>query len=214
VGKSSLFFFLLRNIACYNLAASHHYACFASDFASPYSSMKLVGWLRFTWESKMLPSASYLITEEYSIRRATKHEKKQAWQVINSCFLLDTCWNDVLNDLLPRIRHEFEEKFSHREIDCLVITHGNRTIGASLIKPSAEISNHLLSGPCISSEYRNRGFGALLLKESLLVVAKQGAPKVFGVTRSTSPAAKFVYPKFGGTSESYEMPMGDVALAH
>ena len=115
----------------------------------------------------MLPSASYLITEEYSIRRATKHEKTQAWQVINSCFLLDTCWNDVLNDLLPRIRHDFEEKFSHREIDCLVITHGNRTIGASLIKPSPEISNHLLSGPCISSEYRNRGFGSLLLKESL-----------------------------------------------
>ncbi len=57
----------------------------------------------------MLPSASYLITEEYSIRRATKHEKKQAWQVINSCFLLDTCWNDVLNEILPRIRHEFEK---------------------------------------------------------------------------------------------------------
>jgi N-acetylglutamate synthase-like GNAT family acetyltransferase len=176
--------------------------------------MKLVGWLRFTWDSKTLPSASYLIKEEYSIRRATKHEKTQAWQVINSCFLLDTCWNDVLNDLLPRIRHDFEEKFSHREIDCLVITHGNRTIGASLIKPSAEISNHLLSGPCISSEYRNRGFGSLLLKESLLVVAKHGVSKVFGVTRSGSPAAKFVYPKFGGTSESYEMPLGDVALAH
>ena len=176
--------------------------------------MNLFGWLRFTWETKMLPSASYLITEEYSIRRATKQQKTQAWQVIHSCFLLDTCWNDVLNDLLPQIRRDFEEKFSHREIDCLVITHGNRTIGASLIKPSAEISNHLLSGPCISSEYRNRGFGSLLLKESLLVVAKQGGSKVFGITRSTSPAAKFVYPKFGGTSESYEMPMGDVALAH
>ena len=176
--------------------------------------MKLAGWLRFTWESKMLPSASYLITEEYSIRRATKQEKTQAWQVISSCFLLDTCWNDVLNDLLPQIRRDFEEKFSHREIDCLVITHGNRTIGASLIKPSPETSNHLLSGPCISSEYRNRGFGSLLLKESLLAVAKQGASQVFGVTRSTSPAAKFVYPKFGGTSESYKMPLGDVALAH
>jgi hypothetical protein len=101
-------------------------------FLHDAAAMKLVGWLRFTWESKMLPSASYLITEEYSIRRATKHEKTQAWQVINSCFLLDTCWNDVLDDLLPQIRHDFEEKFSHREIDCLVITHGNRTIGASL----------------------------------------------------------------------------------
>jgi GNAT superfamily N-acetyltransferase len=95
-----------------------------------------------------------------------------------------------------------------------VITHGNRTIGASLFKPSPETSNHLLSGPFISSEYRNRGFGSLLLKESLLVVAKQGASQVFGITRSTSPAAKFVYTKFGGTSDSYEMPMGDMALAH
>jgi N-acetylglutamate synthase-like GNAT family acetyltransferase len=178
------------------------------------ATMKLAGWLRFTWESKILPSASYLITEEYSIRRATKHEKTQAWQVISSCFLLDTCWNDVLNDLLPRIRHDFEEKFSHREIDCLVITHGNRTIGASLIKPSPEVSNHLLSGPCISNEYRNRGFGSLLLKESLLLVAKQGITNVYGTTRSSSPAAKFVYPKFGGTSESYELPMGDVMLTH
>jgi N-acetylglutamate synthase-like GNAT family acetyltransferase len=178
------------------------------------ATMKLAGWLRFTWESKILPSASYLITEEYSIRRATKHEKTQVWQVISSCFLLDTCWNDVSNDLLPRIRHEFGEKFSHREIDCLVITHGNRTIGASLIKPSPEVSNHLLSGPCISNEYRNRGFGSLLLKESLLLVAKQGITKVYGTTRSSSPAAKFVYPKFGGTSESYELPMGDVVLTH
>ena len=169
--------------------------------------MKMVGWLRFTWESQMLPGASYLIKEEYSIRRAAKQEKTQAWQVISSCFLLDTCWNDVLSDLLPQIRYDFDEKFSHREIDCLVITHGNRTIGASLIKPSSEISNHLLSGPCISNEYRNRGFGSLLLKESLLAVAKQGVSRVFGITRSMSSAAKFVYPKFGGTAEKYEMAL-------
>jgi ribosomal protein S18 acetylase RimI-like enzyme len=115
--------------------------------------------------------------------------------------------------LLPQIRHEFEDSFGRREIDCLVVMQGNRTIGASLIKPLADISNHLISGPCISSEYRNRGFGSVLLKESLLMVAKHGASKVFGVTRSTSPAARFVYPKFGGRSESYEVPMGDVALA-
>lgn len=176
--------------------------------------MQLVGWLRFTWESKQLPSSSYLFREEYSIRRATKHERTQAWQVINSCFLLDTCWNDVLTGLLAQIRHDFEESFGRREIDCLVITHGNRTIGASLINPTPYVPNHLVSGPCISGEYRNRGFGSLLLKESLVMVAKHGASNVFGVTCSTSPAARFVYPKFGGRSDSYEMPMGnDVALA-
>jgi len=175
--------------------------------------MKLVGWLRFTWEAKQLPSSSYLFQEEYSIRRATKHEKTQTWQVISSSFLLDTCWNDVVTRLLPQIRHDFEESFSHREIDCLVVTHGNRTIGASLIKPAPYVPNHLISGPCISDEYRNRGFGSLLLKESLLLVAKHAATNIFGVTRSTSPAARFVYPKFGGRSESYEMRLGDIALA-
>ena len=102
-----------------------------------------------------------IITEQYSIRRAAKQEKTQAWQVISSCFLLDTCWNDVVNDLLRRILE----------------------------------------------------FGALLLKESLLIVAKHGLPKVFGITPFHKPLAKFVYPKFGGKSENYELPMGDVALA-
>jgi ribosomal protein S18 acetylase RimI-like enzyme len=194
------------------LKLSHQRLASGTIFRQLASTMKLVGWVRFTWESKLLPGTSYIITEQYSIRRAAKQEKTQAWQVISSCFLLDTCWNDVVNDLLRRIHHDFDEKFSHREIDCLVITHGNRIIGASVVQPLPEVANHLLSGPCVSNEYRNRGFGALLLKESLLMVAKRGVPKVFGVTRSTSPAAKFVYRKFGGISESYELPMGDVAL--
>ena len=166
--------------------------------------MKSAGWLRFTWEAKFLPETSYIIEEPYSIRRAARSEKSQVWFVIKSCLAQDACWNDVVTGLVPRLHPELEEKFAHhRDIDCLVITHGNRVIAASLVNVDVETENHLSSGPCIISEYRNRGFGSLLLKESLLLAAKAGCPLIHGVTRATSPAAKFVYPKYKGKSAPY-----------
>jgi GNAT superfamily N-acetyltransferase len=171
--------------------------------------MNSVGWLRFIWEAKLLPETSYVIEEPYSIRRAARSEKSQVWALIKSCFAQDACWNDVAATLIPRLHHEFEEKFAHhRDIDCLVITNGNRVIAASLVNIEVEAENHLSSGPCISSEYRNRGFGSLLLKESLLLAAKAGCPIIHGVTRATSPAAKFVYPKYQGKPSPCTVDLG------
>jgi ribosomal protein S18 acetylase RimI-like enzyme len=171
--------------------------------------MKSVGWLRFIWEAKLLPETSYVIEEPYSIRRAARSEKSQVWAVIKSCFAQDACWNDVAAILIPRLHHEFEEKFAHhRDIDCLVITNGNRVIAASVVNVEVEAENHLSSGPCISSEYRNRGFGSLLLKESLLLAGKAGCPVIHGVTRATSPAAKFVYSKYHGKPNPFTVDFG------
>jgi ribosomal protein S18 acetylase RimI-like enzyme len=171
--------------------------------------MRSVGWLRFIWEARLLPETSYIIEQPYLIRRAARSEKSQVWSVIKSCFAQDACWNDVVVALIPPLRHEFEEKFAHhRDIDCLVITNGNRVIAASLVNVEVEAENHLCSGPCISSEYRNRGFGSLLLKESLLLAAKAGCTAIYGVTRATGPAAKFVYPKYGGKPSPYIVDLG------
>jgi hypothetical protein len=171
--------------------------------------MRSVGWLRFKWEAKLLPETSYIIEQPYLIRRAARSEKSQVWAVMKSCFAQDACWNDVAVALMPPLHHEFEEKFAHhRDIDCLVITNGNRVIAASLVNVEVEAENHLCSGPCISSEYRNRGFGSLLLKESLLLAAKAGCAAIYGVTRGTSPAAKFVYPKYGGKPSPYVVDLG------
>ena len=90
------------------------------------------------------------------------------------------------------------------------------------IEPSAPHSSNLcrkfpttfFPAPVSRASTAIAGLESLLLKESLLAVAKHGISNVLGITRSTSSAAKFVYPKFGGTSESYEMPMGDVAMTH
>jgi GNAT superfamily N-acetyltransferase len=176
--------------------------------------MKSVGWLRFTWEAKLLPETSYIIEEPYSIRRAFRSEKSQVWSVIKSCFAQDACWNDVATALISPLHEEFEEKYAHHhEIDCLVITHGSRVIAASLVNVDVEAENHLSSGPCITSEYRNRGFGSLLLKESLLLAAKAGCPLIHGITRATSPAAKFVYPKYEGKPNPYVLDLGQPAAS-
>ena len=175
--------------------------------------MRSVGWLRFIWEARLLPETSYIIEQPYLIRRAARSEKSQVWAVIKSCFAQDPCWNDVTTALIPRLHHEFEEKFAHhRDIDCLVITNSNRVIAASLVNAEVEAENHLSSGPCISSEYRNRGFGSLLLKESLLLAAKAGCTVVHGVTRAASPAAKFVYPKYEGKPSPYVVDLGQSAV--
>jgi predicted GNAT family acetyltransferase len=178
--------------------------------------MKSIGWSRFSWEAKDLPETSrYIITETYSLRTANRQEKTLVHQVINSCFAQESCWNDVASKLMPRMQQEVEDRFTHHhEGDCLVITHGNRVIAASVVDPSRSSDNHLITGPCITVEYRNRGFGALLLKESLLLAAQGGAEVLFGVTRTTSPAARFVYPKYGGISVPYDFDLGQSSLSH
>lgn len=178
------------------------------------SLMKSAGWVRFSWEAKRLPETSYIIEEPYFIHRAARSEKSQVWSVIKSCFAQDACWNDVVAALVPRLHQEVEERFAHhREIDCLVITHGSRVIAASLVNIDVEAENHLSSGPCIISEYRSRGFGSLLLKESLLLAAKAGCTLIHGVTRATSPAAKFVYPKYEGKPNPYVVDLGQPTVS-
>lgn len=177
--------------------------------------MKSIGWVRFHWQSKGLPKPSYVITETYSLRAVNRQEKSQVSQVINSCFAQESCWNDVASSLMPWLHHQLEEKFSHhREVDCLVITHGNRVIATSIIDTNRDSENHLITGPCITVEYRNRGFGALLLKESLILAAHGGAEVLYGVTRENSPAARFVYSKFGGVAAPYTIDLGQSSIAH
>jgi GNAT superfamily N-acetyltransferase len=90
----------------------------------------------------------------------------------------------------------------------------NRVIGASVINIEIDSENHLSTGPCITSEYRNRGFGSLLLKESLLLAAKAGCRLIFGVTRTTSPAAKFVYLKYQGRPSPYVPNLDQPGVSH
>ena len=89
-------------------------------------------------------------------------------------------------------------------VPAVVLTHGQRIIGASLLNPEIDAENHLLSGPCVLAEYRSRGLGTALLHHSLLLLKTHGLKRVHGVCKEMATTSKFVYPKFGSTVEEYD----------
>ena len=82
---------------------------------------------------------------------------------------------------------------------CLALRHGLRIIGAAVISRDAEAEIHLSPGPCISMEYRNRGFGTRLLEQSLTRLREAGLKEAAGIAIEDAPVTKFLYREFNGT---------------
>ena len=160
------------------------------DTASP--------WLRFTWNAASLeatPAGSDLI------RRATREEGEEVLRVLLLSLSMDSAWNDSFAQAERYLSEAVARIFNAAEPLCLVIPKGNRMIAASLLDPLPEAPFHLVSGPSVLMEYRNRGIGSRLLHASLHALAEAGVAVPSGITRDKMVAAKHVYPKFGGTSE-------------
>jgi predicted N-acetyltransferase YhbS len=171
--------------------------------------MKISHWSRFCWNADTLgePTPGKLPVN-CVVRPAARRDLDEVQSVIENSFTLDTDWAEYYKRFRAGLAEQVEQAFEQSESGCLVLAHGARIIGASVytLDPAAE--NHLISGPCILLEYRNRGLGSDTLWRTLQALRQAGLKKMFGVTRRTVPAAKFVYPKFGGVSEPYEQPVG------
>lgn len=164
--------------------------------------MKLVHWTRFIWDlAKLPPAESVPIDARYIVRAATRREKKSVRHVIATAFALDPDWSDTLKSVQEWMDERINEEFSHRNVLCLVVMHGTRIIGASLLDPDREAESNLVTGPCILNEYRSRGIGTALLYLSLCALRDAGLSEARALTKGHVPAAKFVYPKFESVSE-------------
>jgi N-acetylglutamate synthase-like GNAT family acetyltransferase len=73
-----------------------------------------------------------------------------------------------------------------------------RIIGGTLLRLDGSASEHLVPGPCILMEYRNRGLGTLLLGAALRQLRDVGVSRAYAIAREGSPAARFLYSKFSG----------------
>jgi predicted N-acetyltransferase YhbS len=166
--------------------------------------MKLVRWLRFTWDLAKLPAMEGAVDSHYHIRTATPEDEKVVRGVIASAFSLDMDWSDTLKNLREHFETQIEQVFEEKEVPCIVVSHGSRIIGASALSTNRDADNHLLSGPCILNEYRNRGLGTQVLRRSLQFLKDAGLGTAHGVTKHNVPAAKFIYPKFNSVNETYE----------
>ncbi len=168
--------------------------------------MKLVRWMRFTWELNKLPPLKSEAASHYLIRAAAQDDAKNVRGVISSAFSLDMDWSDTLKShLRDHFEAQIDKVFVEKEVPCIVVLHGTRIIGASSMDTNRDAENLLLSGPCVLSEYRNRGLGTTLLHRSLLFLRDAGLDRARGITKYNVPAAKFIYPKFNSVGEQYDI---------
>jgi N-acetylglutamate synthase-like GNAT family acetyltransferase len=151
-----------------------------------------------------LPAEGAVLPEHYYIRPVTRDEEKTVRAVISSSFALDMNWSDTLKTMQEWMEARLDEVFAHKVAPCLVVTHGTRVIGASPLDPNKEAECHLVSGPCVLNEYRNRGIGTELLFQSLSALREAGFETARAITKSNVPVAKFVYTKFNSVSEPWE----------
>lgn len=173
----------------------------------PYNwlPMKLVRWKRFTWDLAKLPTPAPLLAERYNVRPAFTEDRPGVSHIVISAFTLDSAWGDVCATVKEWMQAQLDAAFEREQSTAaLVITHGQRVIAASAVNTEIEAETHLLSGPCVSMEYRNRGLGTALLYHTLLHLRQAGLTHVHGITKLNVPATKFVYPKFGSVAVEYE----------
>lgn len=166
--------------------------------------MKLVRWKRFTWDLTKLPPPKSSLPSQFTFREAPREEAKIIIGTVMTTFVLDSAWSDVLNLFRDRLEMQLDLAFQRETIPAIVITHGVRIIAASVLSTEVDGESNLISGPCVLSEYGNRGLGTALLHQSLQHLRKAGLAVASAITKENVTASKFVYPKFGATSVMHE----------
>jgi len=169
--------------------------------------MKLVQWVRFTWELDKLPTVDAALPAHYFLTTASRTDEKELRAVIGRSFVQDASWGDAIHEVNSMLDGWLERAFEpEKNGTCLSLRHGLRMIGASILVPDAAAGNHLTPGPCVLMEYRNRGLGTALLAESLRQLRAAGLSRAAALTKDNAPAAKFLYPKFNGVVSSEDTP--------
>ncbi len=166
--------------------------------------MKLVRWKRFTWDLAKLPPLAHPLPDQYVVRPAARDEAKSVIHVVFTALTLDSAWCDTLKLFRDRLTAQLEQAFVRETAPAMVIMNGPRIVAASVVSTEAGADSHLVSGPCVLGEYCNRGLGTALLHHTLEFLRSTGLEQARGVTKDNVPACKFVYPKFGSTSEPYD----------
>jgi hypothetical protein len=167
--------------------------------------MKLVRWTRFTWDFATLPPLAVELDRRYTIRAASREEQTVVAALLHRTFSMDSEWSDHYLLFRDRLQLQVHQSFDREHVPAVVILHGVRIVAASVLTSDAAADSNLLSGPCVLSEYCNRGLGSALLHESLVQLAHAGLPVAHGISRENTLASRFVYSKFGSTRADYEI---------
>jgi hypothetical protein len=170
-----------------------------------YQCMKMLNWVRFTWDLKKLPSCDLNLPAHYQIAPATAADERELRKVYSSSFLLDPIWNPVIGEVMQSIQSRLDQVFLSANGTCLALRHGARIIGAAVLSFEFDADDHLAPGPCVLIEYRNRGFGTHLLAHSLRLLRDAGLMHANTLSPDYVPASKFLYPQFDSVISPIEV---------
>ncbi|HEY2614484.1 MAG TPA: GNAT family N-acetyltransferase [Chthoniobacterales bacterium] len=165
--------------------------------------MKFINWIRFSWDLTQLPPPSAELPEHYEIGPAGLEDEKELRKVISSSIILDPAWNAAMHEVMETIDSWLGAALTSPTTTCLALRHGVRIIGAAVVSQDADAETHLSPGPCVSMEYRNRGFGTHLLEQSLTILRDAGLKEAIAIATESAPVTKFLYPKFNGTASPH-----------
>jgi hypothetical protein len=155
-------------------------------------------WIQFSWDLNSIRDLNPDLPAHYRIAPAGAEDEKELRKVFSSTFLLDPAWNPAIAETMQTVQPWLDRAFTSPAITPIVLRHGVRIIGASVISIDADTDSHLVPGPCLLMEYRNRGFGTALLKASFNVLRDAGITMATAITRANVPVTTFLYPKFNG----------------
>jgi len=162
---------------------------------------------RFAWNLKSLPGTPEEMIAPFVLRAAGEQEADVAVAIVQASYNLDPEWSGcavhIQGTVLPGVM-----KTLAKEPTCLFVQHGNRVIAASVYDPEPEQGGvHLVSGPCVLVEYRNRGIGGALLAATLDALRNRGLTEATGASRPRSPSSRYLCPKFGGKPVLEDVPV-------
>lgn len=103
-----------------------------------------------------------------------------------------------------QVKTSIAAAFNSESASWLALQHGARIVGGTLLMSDPNALAQFIPGPCILMEYRNRGLGTLLLSSALHHLRDAGMTRACARARESSPAARFLYLKFGGQSSLIE----------
>lgn len=160
-------------------------------------------WQRFRWNLKNDLGTSYPDVSPFVFRTALPDEGEAVMQVVASALMMERAWTGGKGEFARDLERHCLAAFELEPPACVVVQHGGRIIGASVLclEPGADLN--IVSGPCVLHEYRSRGLGTALLHRSLERLKSEGLPEATALGRTNSTVARFLYGKFGGTPEEY-----------
>ncbi|MDD5201087.1 MAG: GNAT family N-acetyltransferase [Terrimicrobiaceae bacterium] len=158
-------------------------------------------WQRFHWDLDKRLDAARPALPPFVFRLADESEREIVMKVVSSALMMERAWTGARTAFARDLKRRCEDALALVPPACVVVQHGSRVIGASVLAFSQDAEFHLLTGPCILHEYRSRGLGSALLHKSLERLREEGLLRVTATARVNSTAARYIYRKFGGVPE-------------